>query len=302
MLTAKIVKLYAELCCTDLYIQGTKHWWQSIIFSKSQQRELEIINPPLPLQPLKWLRMKNKDENIQLHEYMNQQSVFTVQPAFYIQSHQRRNKRSTHDQFFWWTATWCMSISFNITERPHESQGAVLDPQTLSCCVSPLKRSLTSAAEVPAWTMSPQNRHVTSLKGHSTDWCWTCYQKLLDEQANKNSVINFKKGNITLPSFLFQGLFHKGNSMGREILSCASQFPLSEMLAHILHNGHGSRPHPSLEQPHNRYADRWYCASCSKLHVVLYSWKVCNVYSFGILLYLHQQTMWKIRLAVQSLN
>lgn len=81
-------------------------------------------------------------------------------------------------QLFWWTAIWCMSISFNITDRPQESHGAVLDPQTLSCSVNPLSRSRTSIAEVPAWTMSPQNRHVIRRTGQIEAWCCTCHRQM----------------------------------------------------------------------------------------------------------------------------
>lgn len=67
-------------------------------------------------------------------------------------------------------------MSFNITERPQESHGAVLDPHKLSCSDNPLILSRASTAEVPAGTMSPQNLHVTSLKGQFKDWCCTCQQ------------------------------------------------------------------------------------------------------------------------------
>lgn len=61
-------------------------------------------------------------------------------------------------------------------ERPHESHGAVLDPQILSCSESPLRRSRASAGVFPACTMSPQKRHVIKRRGQIADWCWTCHK------------------------------------------------------------------------------------------------------------------------------
>lgn len=64
-----------------------------------------------------------------------------------------------------------MSISFSMIARPHESHGAVLDPQILSCSTSPLRRSRASAGVLPACTISPQNRHIIKRSGQVDDWC-----------------------------------------------------------------------------------------------------------------------------------
>jgi len=65
-------------------------------------------------------------------------------------------------------------MSLSITDRPHESHGAVLEPQVLSCSDIPLILSLVSAAELPASTISPQNLHAIRRRGQSFPWCWTC--------------------------------------------------------------------------------------------------------------------------------
>lgn len=72
-------------------------------------------------------------------------------------------------------------MSFNMTERPHESHGAVLDPQMLSCSDSPRNLSRTSIAEFPAGTISPQNRHVMRRRGQFEAWCCTCQNERIHE-------------------------------------------------------------------------------------------------------------------------
>lgn len=157
-----------------------------------------------------------------------------------------------------------MSISFNITARPQESHGAVLDPQMLSCSESPLILSRMSIAELPAWTMSPQNWHVINRSGQIDVWCRTCQKHIghlsvnysgrsllrsivkgwlheLRESSGKWFMRKRTKINC-LPSLLSRGQLRKNISVVRGTPFRASPSHFFEELVHIYHNAHGSLP------------------------------------------------------------